>query len=552
LSDRANDTRAAGTFSGKTAWVRTKSAPVRAYLEAEAGSSIVLLAATIAALIWANAFTSSYISFWATEISVKVGSSGISEDLRHWINEGLMAFFFFVVGLEARREFDMGELRERRRITLPVLAGLGGMTVPVLIYLAFNLGGPGAHGWGAAMSTDTAFALGMLALVGPRCPERLRVFMLTVVVVDDVVALLVIAFAYTDNVSVPPLAIAIAIFALLLGVRAFGISNPLVYILLGIAGWIALYDSGIQPEIIGLAMGLVTGAYAATRVDLERATQLVRSFREQPTPELAREARLGVASAISPNERAQTLLHPWTSYGVVPIFALANAGVVIDRHLLERSIHSPITVGIFVAYVVGKPVGIVGTSWIAARASKGTLRPPVGFPALAAGGALAGIGFTVSLLIASLAFHGQALAEAKLGVLASAHASSPGRPSRSSILRRRSTPTSITCADPPMRPSRSSSTPTSSARSAARPSPLCATCSPSSAMTSATSIATCPCPTCTRARSSPPRPRRLPASRAGSGRCTTCCSHTRTRSGRPISWPTPMSWGSTPRSSSGR
>jgi Na+/H+ antiporter NhaA len=420
LSDRANDTRAAGTFSGKTAWVRTKSAPVRAYLEAEAGSSIVLLAATIAALIWANAFTSSYISFWATEISVKVGSSGISEDLRHWINEGLMAFFFFVVGLEARREFDMGELRERRRITLPVLAGLGGMTVPVLIYLAFNLGGPGAHGWGAAMSTDTAFALGMLALVGPRCPERLRVFMLTVVVVDDVVALLVIAFAYTDNVSVPPLAIAIAIFALLLGVRAFGISNPLVYILLGIAGWIALYDSGIQPEIIGLAMGLVTGAYAATRVDLERATQLVRSFREQPTPELAREARLGVASAISPNERAQTLLHPWTSYGVVPIFALANAGVVIDRHLLERSIHSPITVGIFVAYVVGKPVGIVGTSWIAARASKGTLRPPVGFPALAAGGALAGIGFTVSLLITSLAFHGQALAEAKLGVLAAA------------------------------------------------------------------------------------------------------------------------------------
>ena len=393
---------------------------MRAYLEAEAGSSIVLLCATIAALIWANAFTSSYLSFWTTELSISVGHSSIAEDLRHWINEGLMAFFFFVVGLEARREFDMGELRERRRITLPVLAGIGGMTIPVLIYLAFNLGGAGAHGWGAAMSTDTAFALGMLALVGPRCPERLRVFMLTVVVVDDVVALLVIAVAYTDSVSAGALIMALAVFALFLAIRAFGFSQGIVYLVLGVAGWLALYESGIQPEIIGLAMGLVTGAHAATRVDLERATQLVRLFREQPTPELAREARLGVSSAISPNERLQTLLHPWTSYGVVPLFALANAGVVIDRGLLERAIRSPITIGIFLAYVVGKPVGIVGTSWIASRLSRGKLRPPVGWPALGAGGALAGIGFTVSLLIASLAFHGQALAEAKLGVLAAA------------------------------------------------------------------------------------------------------------------------------------
>jgi Na+/H+ antiporter NhaA len=420
LSDRSNDSRSTGTLSGKTAWARTKAAPVRAYLRAEAGSSIVLLVATIAALIWANAFTASYRSFWTTELSVTLGHSSIAEDLRHWVNEGLMAFFFFVVGLEARREFDMGELRERRRITLPVLAGLGGMTVPVLIYLAFNLGGAGAHGWGAAMSTDTAFALGMLALVGPRCPERLRVFMLTVVVADDVVALVVIAVAYTDNVAVPPLAVAIALFALLLGLRALGISHPVVYLGLGVAGWVALYKSGIQPEMIGLAMGLVTGAYAATRVDLERATQLVRLFREQPTPELAREARLGVSSAISPNERAQTLLHPWTSYGVVPIFALANAGVVVDRNLLDHAVRSPITIGIVVAYVVGKPVGIVGTSWIASRLSGGKLRPPVGWPVLAAGGALAGIGFTVSLLIASLAFHGRALAEAKVGVLAAA------------------------------------------------------------------------------------------------------------------------------------
>jgi Na+/H+ antiporter NhaA len=421
LNDQAREIRAPGsTLQGSTAWARTKAAPVRQFLRAEAGSSIVLLAATIAALVWANAATSSYLSFWTTDLSVSVGGHALDTDLRHWVNEGLMAFFFFVVGLEARREFDMGELRERRRITLPVLAGLGGMTVPVLIYLAFNLGGAGSHGWGAAMSTDTAFALGMLALVGPRCPERLRVFMLTVVVVDDVVALVVIAIAYTDHVATRALAMAIACFALALIVRTLGVSHGLVYLVIGAAGWIALFESGIQPEIIGLGLGLVTGAYAATRVDLERATQLVRSFREQPTPELAREARLGVASAISPNERAQALLHPWTSYGVVPIFALANAGVVIDQHVLDRAIRSPITVGIVVAYVVGKPVGIVLTSWLAVRGSKGELRPPVAWPALRAGAALAGIGFTVSLLISSLAFHGEELAEAKIGVLAAA------------------------------------------------------------------------------------------------------------------------------------
>ena len=421
MNDHAGEIRASGsTLQGSTAWARTKAAPVRQFLRAEAGSSIVLLAATIAALVWANLATSSYGSFWTTDLSISLGSHSLDADLRHWVNEGLMAFFFFVVGLEARREFDMGELRERRRITLPVLAGIGGMSVPVLIYLAFNLGGAGSHGWGAAMSTDTAFALGMLALVGPRCPERLRVFMLTVVVVDDVVALVVIALAYTDHVAARALAMAIGCFALALIARALGISHGAVYLLIGGAGWIALFESGIQPEIIGLALGLVTGAYAATRVDLERATQLVRSFREQPTPELAREARIGVAAAISPNERAQTLLHPWTSYGVVPIFALANAGVVVDQHVLDRAIRSPITIGIFVAYVVGKPLGIVCTSWLAVRASGGELRPPVGWPALRAGAALAGIGFTVSLLISSLAFSGEDLAEAKLGVLAAA------------------------------------------------------------------------------------------------------------------------------------
>ena len=257
----------------------------------------------------------------------------------------------------------------------------------------------------------------------------------------------------------------------MLVIRALGVSQGLVYLALGIAAWIALFKSGIQPEIIGLAMGLVTGAYAATRVDLERATELVRSFREQPTPELARSARLGVSAAISPNERAQALLHPWTSYVVVPIFALANAGLVIDEDLLGRAIRSPITIGIFVAYVVGKPVGIVATSWLASRASLNRLRPPVGWPVMAAGGALAGIGFTVSLLISSLAFTGERprggeargarrggrRVRARLAPLPRPGAdprvgegalSWHARPGRSSTSRCRSTPRSTTCAGP--------------------------------------------------------------------------------------------------------
>src|SRR5439155_14122980 len=193
-------TEPAAPFSGRTAWARSLETPLRNFLRTETGSAAVLLAATVAALVWANADSSSYQRVWDTVLSVRIGGRGISEDLRYWVNSGLMAFFFFVVGLEARREFDLGELRERRRFALPLAAGLAGMAVPVAIYLAANAGRSSAHRWGPAMSTDTAFALGVLALVGPRLPDRLRAFMLTVSVVDDVVALIVIATVYTDRV----------------------------------------------------------------------------------------------------------------------------------------------------------------------------------------------------------------------------------------------------------------------------------------------------------------------------------------------------------------
>jgi Na+/H+ antiporter NhaA len=407
-------------FSERTAWARSLETPLRTFLRTEIGSAAFLLAAALLALAWVNIDSGSYESVWQTQLSIRVGGSSVALDLRHWVNNGLMTFFFFVIGLEARREFDMGELRQRRRIALPVLAGFGGMAVPVGIFLAANAGHPSAHGWGVAMSTDTAFALGMLALVGPRFPDRLRAFMLTVVVIDDVVALIVIATVYSGHVALTALLIAVAIVGATLVARQTGVRIGLVYAALGAATWVALFKSGIDPVVVGLVMGLLTYAYPAARGDLERATDLFRLFREQPTPELERTARAGLRSAISANERLQQLYHPWTSYAIVPLFALANAGIVINGGFLSHAYASPITLGILIGYVAGKPVGIAGTAWVVTKLSAGRLRPPVGWVAVTGAGAVAGIGFTISLLIADHAFNGVQLEEAKLGVLSAA------------------------------------------------------------------------------------------------------------------------------------
>jgi Na+/H+ antiporter NhaA len=407
-------------FSGTTAWARSIQTPLRNFLATETGSAAVLLAATIAALAWVNIDASSYASVWSTELSIKIGKHGIEKSLGYWVNSGLMTFFFFVVGLEARREFDIGELRERRRLLLPVVAALGGMVVPVAIFLAANAGHGSADGWGTAMSTDTAFALGMLALVGPRFPDRLRAFMLTIAVVDDVLALGVIAVAYSDDIVLWALVTAIALFAAVPIAVRLGLRIGYVHAAFGAAAWVALVKSGVDPVVVGLALGLVTYAYPASREDLERATDLFRDFREQPTPELARSARLGLDSAVSANERLQQRFHPVVSYAIVPLFALANAGIAINADFLGRAYTSPITLGILIGYVAGKPIGIIGGSWLVTRLSRGRVLPPTGWAALAGGGFIAGIGFTVSLLIANLAFTGDDLAEAKLGVLSAA------------------------------------------------------------------------------------------------------------------------------------
>jgi len=379
-----------------------------------------LLVAAVAALVWVNVDTSSYNSFWGAMLSIHLGGSGIALDLRHWVNSGLMTFFFFVVGLEARREFDLGELRDRRRFALPLLAGIGGMAAAVAIYLAFNAGRSSAHGWGIAMSTDTAFALGLLALVGPRFPDRLRAFMLTVVVVDDIVALVVIATVYTETLSLVPLLAAIGLLGAVFLARGLRVRPGLVYVVIGTAAWVGLLKSGVEPVVIGLVMGLLVYAFPAPRSSLERATERFREFREQPTAELARLAGVELRSATSVNERLQHLFHPWTSYVIVPLFALANAGIAIDGDFLARAFTSPITLGILVGYVVGKPVGILGSSWLLTRLSRGRLQPPVGWAAVAGGGTIAGIGFTIALLVATLAFKGRQLEEAKLGILSAA------------------------------------------------------------------------------------------------------------------------------------
>jgi Na+/H+ antiporter NhaA len=411
---------AAWRSSRHTGWTQNLQTPLRRFLRTETGGAAVLLAATLAALAWANVDPAGYAATWHAVLVIRSGRWELADSWQGWVNSGLMSFFFLVAGLEARREFDMGELRERRRLALPVVVALGGMVVPVAIYLAVNVGRPSASGWGAAMATDTAFALGVLALAGPSVPDRVRTYMLTFAVADDVAGIVVIAVVYSDRIDLTALGAGLAFLGLVVAARRLGVRHGPVYLLLGVAAWIAFFESGVDPVVVGLVMGLLALAYPATRRDLERAFESFRLFREQPIPELARAAQQSVRLALSPNDRLQQLFHPWTSYLIVPLFALANAGITVNGSLLARAYTSPVTLGILLGYVVGKPAGTVAAAWLLVRISRGTIRPPVGWAAVTGAGAIAGIGFTVSLLIASLAFHGSLLAEAKVGVLSAA------------------------------------------------------------------------------------------------------------------------------------
>jgi Na+/H+ antiporter NhaA len=397
------------------------TSPLRAFLRTESASARFLVVAVAVAMIWANIAPAGYNGFWAGNFPVRFGPFVTNLDLRDWVNSGAMTLFFLVAGLEARREFDLGDLRDRHRLVLPVVAGLVGMAVPVLIYLAVDHTGNAARGWGVAMSTDTALALGVLAMAGRGLPDRIRTFVLTVFVVDDVVSLVVIAAAYSSRIRLLGLAIAAVAYV---GVLASGRlpyrNRGFLFCVLSVIVWRALLFSGVDPVVTGLAVGLATSAYTSRRGDLEEATTTVRLFREQPTPELAKSATRALASTLSANARLQHDFHQVTSFVIVPLFALANAGIVINPHALALAVRSPLAIGIFAAYVAGKPVAVTAASWLTARVSRGAVRPPVGWAGILVSGTIAGVGLTVSLLIASLAFTGEALEEAKIGVLAAA------------------------------------------------------------------------------------------------------------------------------------
>jgi Na+/H+ antiporter NhaA len=404
----------------RTLWQRGIAAPVRAFLRTESASAGVLVAAIAAALLWSNVDSGSYEALWRVPLSVRLGGLEVAADLREWVNSGLMTLFFLVVGLEARREFDLGDLRDRTRFVLPGLAGVVGLLIPVLIFLAINHGGAGAHGWGVAMSTDTALALGLLALLGRGVPDQVRVFLLTVFVVDDLVALVVIATVYSERIEMVPLVLAAVFFAALLLLARLRIRGAFGYAVLGIGLWVAMLDSGVDPVVSGLLIGLIAVAYTPDREDLEQASGLFKLFREQPTPQLARDATLGLFRTLSPNDRLERMYHPWSSYLIVPLFGLANAGIVLDGGFLARAMTSPITLGVLAGYLLGKPIALIAVSWLLTTLSRGRIRPGVGWAAVLGSGTIAGIGFTVSLLIATLAFTGPELAEAKIGVLAAA------------------------------------------------------------------------------------------------------------------------------------
>ncbi len=399
---------------------RVVGRPVTRFLHIEAGGGLVLLAATVAALVWANSpWSQSYVDLWHTSISVTVGSHTISEDLRHWVNDGLMAVFFFVVGLEIKRELVVGQLASFRDAAVPVVAAIGGMVVPAAIYLAFNSGGPGAAGWGIPMATDIAFALGVLALLGSRVPPALKILLLGLAIVDDIGAIVVIAIFYTEQLALGALAVALGGLALVVILRRAGVWYPPLYGAVGVVVWVATLESGIHATLAGVALGLLTPARPLmSDLDADRIAHELSPDAEVTATEV-KEISFRLRASVSVAERLEEGLHPWASYFCVPMFALANAGLVISSDAVSDAVGSSLAIGVFLGLVVGKLVGVTLATWLAVRFGLGRLPEGVAWRDIVGMAALAGIGFTVSLFIGGLAFSDPLLVDqAKMGVLA--------------------------------------------------------------------------------------------------------------------------------------
>ncbi len=390
--------------------------PLRDFLHTEAAGGIVLVVATAVALIWANAAPHSYDELWSTVFTVGTAQHHFALTFREWVNDGLMAIFFFVVGLEIKRELVEGELRDPRKASLPVIAALGGMIVPALIYVGFNAGGAGAHGWGIPIATDIAMAIGVLSLLGSRVPSSLKLFLLALAIVDDIGAILVIALFYSDTFDGRAALVAGGLLAVMLGLRMLGVRNIVPYVVLGIGVWAAIHDGGVHATIAGVILGLLAPTRPFRQPDMVDADKLA----DVSTVEKARETVVLARESVSVVEWLEHLLHPWSSYVIVPVFALANAGVVLSHDSISAAVSSPITHGITIGLVVGKLVGISAFAWLACKVGLTTMPEGTRFSQVVGVAALGGIGFTVSLFVSELAFGtaGGLADQSKIGILA--------------------------------------------------------------------------------------------------------------------------------------
>ena len=395
--------------------------PFVRFLHIESAGGVILLFFTIAALVLSNSpWADSFEHAWETQVGLQVGSLEFARSLREWINDGLMTLFFFLVALELKRELVLGELNKPRMAALSIAAALGGMIVPVAIFLALQSGQPGQSGWGTVMATDTAFVIGCLALLGSRIPQSLRVFMLSLAIVDDIGAILVVAIGYSSHIAWWPLAVAALGLVIIRAMSMLGFRGFPLYMLLGVLIWFAVDTSGIHATITGVILGLMTPA--RRWVSDERLYSILgqviahpasnESSRDTKDRQTLQMAEIAARETLSPVERLEIALHPWVGFVIMPLFAFANAGLPLGLSDLGSSV----TVAVFSGFVLGKPVGILLFSWLAVRSHIAIRPPELSWRMMAGGGFLAGIGFTMALFIANMAFSESLIDSAKLGI----------------------------------------------------------------------------------------------------------------------------------------
>lgn len=396
--------------------------PIQEFINTEVASGAVLLLAAAIAIALANSpWDDNYADLWETRVTIDAGLFRIDEDLRHWINDALMTLFFFVVGIEIKRELFRGELRGIKRAALPVISAVGGMLVPALIYTAFNAGGDGGKGWGIPMATDIAFALGIVALLGRRIPSQLRVFLLALAIVDDIGAILVIAVFYSESIEVDSLVLAIGFIGLIYPMYRLGVPYFTAYFVVGAFAWVAMFESGVHATIAGVALGLITPLDPVRVTIGERLRAVLCRLRTRESGVQSGDMRTvsGDQSDSGPLYRLEHMLHPYTSFVVVPLFALANSGISLDANTINNSMTSSVTLGIALGLLVGKPLGIVLFAWLGCRLGVSSLPKGATWGEMLGLGMLAGVGFTVALFVNELAFDSEALIErGKLGILA--------------------------------------------------------------------------------------------------------------------------------------